>query len=324
MESTFLVDAFFFDSVDNDQQLLFEGERQLRLVTDASGVFGGDGGNPLNDDLSFTLTDVESGEEIEVFDEFFARLIFTFEGETVDTTIGSFDTEDPELQDETDGFIVVIDGDPFPEFPVGTDLLSVITSSPNGEIIVTPPGFGANDLIPFTEFDGITVVDITPEPSPEPTPEPTPDPTPDPTPEPTGLDIEVVLDIAFLYGAAFDRIPDLEGVNFWIDRVDFGDLTFEEVAARFTVADEFVELYDGTAFEIDPRDYVELLYVNTLDRISDPSGFEFWVGRLEDEENPLAPEVLLIRFSESDEFRGNNPTIGSIMEVSPSEWEFAS
>jgi len=102
-----------------------------------------------------------------------------------------------------------------------------------------------------------------------------------------------------LYQAAFDRIPDTEGLGFWIDAVDNGANLVTDAAAGFIHSAEFASIY-GTA----PSDkaFISLLYNNVLHRPLDQSGYDFWV-------NALAAGAdradILYKFSESAENQSN-------------------
>jgi Ca2+-binding RTX toxin-like protein len=90
-----------------------------------------------------------------------------------------------------------------------------------------------------------------------------------------------------IYRAAFDREPDLNGLGFWIGKMDAG-VSLHDVAAGFVRSDEFTNLY-GTA----PSNagIVTKLYQNILHRAPDQTGYDFWLGILD---NKLAdlPDVV--------------------------------
>ncbi|MEO0426100.1 MAG: DUF4214 domain-containing protein [Pseudomonadota bacterium] len=300
MEETFLFEAFRIRYAGPDDIPLFFGEVILELTTELDGFTVTD--RESDDLFSYpgVLTDARTGIEFEAFSATVAAISFNDDGQQRTSFYAFVDVQSP-IDDTLDQSLAVrIRGAELPDFQIGEDLLNFLQLN-NGGLLFEPPGFQSGDFVEFSEVAGQI------------------DALPPPPQDPTGLNFQEVLDIAFLYGAAFDRKPDVEGVNFWIDRVDDGDRTFVEVAERFTTEDEFVGLYGGLASELDPRDYVRLLYDNTLNREFDLGGFNFWVRRLED---GLSPEELLIRFSASEEYRENNPEIGSIFEVSPGTWDF--
>lgn len=101
-----------------------------------------------------------------------------------------------------------------------------------------------------------------------------------------------------LYQAAFDRVPDTEGLSYWVGRLDSGTTSLKAVADSFIHSPEFARTY-GTQETVTNSEYVELLYLHTLGRISDPSGFDYWVEKLDTHQTNRGD--LLAFFSESDE-----------------------
>lgn len=101
-----------------------------------------------------------------------------------------------------------------------------------------------------------------------------------------------------LYQAAFDRIPDTEGLSYWIGRLDSETTNLAAVADSFIHSPEFIHTY-GTPETVSNAQYVELLYNHTLGRISDQEGFNYWVDKLD--HNATNRGDLLAFFSESDE-----------------------
>lgn len=100
-----------------------------------------------------------------------------------------------------------------------------------------------------------------------------------------------------LYQACFDRVPDAEGLGFWIRHLDAGNVTLTETAGFFLTSEEFARVY-GTAETVNDFDYLTLLYANVLDRAPDEAGFEFWRNQ---QENGLTRSDMLVYFSESTE-----------------------
>jgi hypothetical protein len=100
-----------------------------------------------------------------------------------------------------------------------------------------------------------------------------------------------------LYQAAFDRAPDTEGLGYWVEKLDAGagDLTW--VADHFQHSKEFQRAYGGPA-ELSDAEFLSLLYNNVLDREPDASGFDYWMGKMDE---GLGRDKLLASFSESNE-----------------------
>lgn len=103
-----------------------------------------------------------------------------------------------------------------------------------------------------------------------------------------------------LYQSAFNRAPDVGGAGFWLKAMDDG-LTLEQIAAGFTMAPEFKNLYGATT--TDPVALVTKLYQNTLEREPEPAGLQFWLDVLA--RGVSVPQVML-GFSESPESQGLN------------------
>lgn len=103
-----------------------------------------------------------------------------------------------------------------------------------------------------------------------------------------------------IYKAAFNRIPDLSGLGFWINRMDNG-MDLIEVSARFIDSAEFRNLYGNN-----PTNDVFLtrLYANVLKRSPDDGGYQWWINQLQT--NPQKTwQKVLADFSESAENQAN-------------------
>lgn len=81
-----------------------------------------------------------------------------------------------------------------------------------------------------------------------------------------------VEDVARLYWAAFDRVPDQGGLMFW-NEVHRNGATLPEIAAIFATAPEFVSAY---GVDTSNADFVRVLYANVLDRAPDAAGAAYW------------------------------------------------
>lgn len=102
-----------------------------------------------------------------------------------------------------------------------------------------------------------------------------------------------------LYKASFDRIPDLGGVGYWINRID-GGMALESAALEFINSDEFTQLYG-----VKPTNsqFVTLLYEHVMHRAAEGEGFNFWVNALSPQGGWSRASVLAY-FSESEENLG--------------------
>jgi hypothetical protein len=109
------------------------------------------------------------------------------------------------------------------------------------------------------------------------------------------FDIEGAAGQAYrLYQAAFDRKPDLAGLEFWIYYMDRG-LSATGAAAGFMQSSEFIGLYGANPT---PEQFVNKLYNNVLHRAPEQGGFDFWIKALAD--GFTRPQVLAY-FADSPE-----------------------
>jgi hypothetical protein len=97
-----------------------------------------------------------------------------------------------------------------------------------------------------------------------------------------------------LYQAAFDRKPDVSGLDYWYHQMNSG-VTLQQVASGFINSAEFKALYGSNPSN---AEFVTLLYDNVLHRAPDTGGFNFWMNELD---HGTSKEQVLIGFSESIE-----------------------
>ncbi len=97
-----------------------------------------------------------------------------------------------------------------------------------------------------------------------------------------------------LYNAAFARLPDPDGLSYWIANFSSGKDDARAVSSSFLASSEFKQRYgDNVSNEV----YVETLYVNILGRDYDQSGYNYWLSNLN---NGVETRYeLLLGFSES-------------------------
>ena len=99
-----------------------------------------------------------------------------------------------------------------------------------------------------------------------------------------------------LYNASFKRLPDPDGLRYWIGNFSSGKDDERTVASSFLDSDEFKKRYGEN---VSDSTYVNTLYKNVLGRNADLDGLNYWVGQL-NSGLETRYEVLL-GFSESDE-----------------------
>ena len=80
-----------------------------------------------------------------------------------------------------------------------------------------------------------------------------------------------------LYGGAFDRTPDEEGLRFWVNEwMDIGR-SLHDAADQFLRSQEFASLYGPS---IGDSELIDQLYLNVLDRPGEEGGVQFWKNYL--------------------------------------------
>ena len=102
-----------------------------------------------------------------------------------------------------------------------------------------------------------------------------------------------------LYNASFKRLPDPDGLRYWIGNFSSGKDDERAVASSFLASAEFKQRYGEN---VSNESYVETLYINVLGRDYDQAGYNYWLGNLN---NGVETRYeLLLGFSESVENTG--------------------
>ena len=102
-----------------------------------------------------------------------------------------------------------------------------------------------------------------------------------------------------LYNASFKRLPDPDGLRYWIDNFSSGKDDERAVASSFLVSAEFKERYGA---DVSNESYVNTLYRNVLGRDADVGGLNYWLGQLIN--GAETRYEVLLGFSESVENKG--------------------
>ena len=105
---------------------------------------------------------------------------------------------------------------------------------------------------------------------------------------------DVISPIARLYFAYFLRVPDFDGLRFWIARYRHGN-SLDSISQSFAASAEFQSRYGS----LDDARFVDLVYQNVLRRVADPAGRAYWISRLG---GGLTRGHLMTEFSESPEY----------------------
>lgn len=100
------------------------------------------------------------------------------------------------------------------------------------------------------------------------------------------------VDAMRFYEAVFDRLPDADGLSFWIG-ARHGGLALSQMAEAFTGSAEFNARYGALSDE----DFVERLYRNALDRAGEADGLAHWIDSLDSGDLSRAEVVECFAFS---------------------------
>ncbi|MBY4677651.1 DUF4214 domain-containing protein [Marinobacterium arenosum] len=120
---------------------------------------------------------------------------------------------------------------------------------------------------------------------------------------------EVVAPVARLYFAAFDRIPDAGGLNFWAQQAQNG-ASLLDICASFMISDESQTLYGAAE---DDSAFLDLLYQHTFDRAPDADGKAFWLDALTNQGSSRA-EVLASFANSAELIEAKSDDIGVIAQ----------
>ena len=102
-----------------------------------------------------------------------------------------------------------------------------------------------------------------------------------------------------IYKAWFKRLPDPDGLRYWISNFSSGKDDERAVASSFLASTEFKERYGE---DVSNASYVNTLYINVLGRDYDQTGYDYWLSNLN---NGVETKYeLLLGFSESLENKG--------------------
>lgn len=108
------------------------------------------------------------------------------------------------------------------------------------------------------------------------------------------LSQDQVEDMALLYQAALDRMPDEAGLNYFVSNMRDGQ-SLQDIARSFYQSDEFRSQFE----QFDDTSYVNQLYLNVLGREADQAGLDYWVNDIQ--HNDRSHADVLVSFAQSDE-----------------------
>ncbi|WP_346799124.1 DUF4214 domain-containing protein [Halomonas sp. Bachu 37] len=124
---------------------------------------------------------------------------------------------------------------------------------------------------------------------------------------------EAAENIALLYEAALNRLPDIEGLNFWIDEFA-GGMSFEGIAHSFIQSEEFISRFNINSDEA----FIDQLYLNVLGRTADEGGRDYWLGEID---KGLPQAEVLNYFAVSEENVANANWLAGLNDDS-GNWTF--
>lgn len=84
-----------------------------------------------------------------------------------------------------------------------------------------------------------------------------------------------------LYVAFFNRVPDADGLVYWIEQLK-GGMTISNIAEAFYTAGLQYSAVTGFTAEMTNQDFINLVYKNVMGRMSgaDPEGLSYWTQEL--------------------------------------------
>lgn len=105
---------------------------------------------------------------------------------------------------------------------------------------------------------------------------------------------DVAFEVYRLYAAALDRVPDTEGLGYWVAEADAG-ASIDAIAKGFYDSAEFAAAY---GVGVSGEQLIEVFYQNVLGRSSDAEGAAYWLAELQ---AGMSEHGVLVSFSNSAE-----------------------
>ncbi len=106
--------------------------------------------------------------------------------------------------------------------------------------------------------------------------------------------------VARLYFAAFDRLPDADGLAYWVEQYRANPGNLEAIADQFAISGEFAELM---GLDLGDMGFIDQLYLNVLKRLADPTGLQYWLDVFT---AGASRGSMVLFFAESEENRATN------------------
>ena len=111
------------------------------------------------------------------------------------------------------------------------------------------------------------------------------------------------LSIAQLFQAAFSRLPDQEGYDYWRELINDPLIDYKDIASSFCTSAEFAAIAPPGSSN---SEFVQILYQHSLDRAADSTGLIHWTKLLDNDLQDRAD--LLMEFANSQEDTDLNET----------------
>lgn len=121
-----------------------------------------------------------------------------------------------------------------------------------------------------------------------------------------------VTSVIELYIAYFNRLPDADGLNYWIDQITAGH-TLDQIGQSFYDAAIQYSTVTGYSAEMNNAQFVTKIYHNVLGRAPDAEGLKYWAGALSSGAEPRGTLVRTILAS-AHTFKGD-PTYGYVADL---------
>lgn len=102
--------------------------------------------------------------------------------------------------------------------------------------------------------------------------------------------------IGRLYKAAFGRIPDQAGADYWANLINDNVVNYQGVASLFVGSAEFSSRYGSN---VSNEVFITNLYLNVLGRTPDLDGLDYWLSEMNS--GRINPSYALIGFADSIE-----------------------
>jgi serralysin len=103
-----------------------------------------------------------------------------------------------------------------------------------------------------------------------------------------------------VFGATLNRAPDIPGLQNWVNELESGAQTLEQIVTGFVQSTEFQATYGS----LTDSEFVTLLYQNVLDRAPDQAGLDAYIAALGS--GSLSREQVVLEFSESTEYQNSS------------------